>query len=110
MNFWSTGTGENTLSLPLGDAVASTKDNLLIFKGKMGAPVFWEYNINLSDEDFISFFLLAKNPNTVEFMLNSPNRIRVFFSIAMSSVKFTLMTIPRLLKYMLMPKPKAVAK
>lgn len=110
MNFWSTGTGQSTLSLPLGDAVASTKDNLLIFKGKMGAPVFWEYNINLSDEDFISFFLLAKNPNTVEFMLNSKNRIRVFFSIAMSSVKFTFMTIPRLLKYMLMPKPKAVAK
>lgn len=110
MKFWSTGTGENTLSLPLGDAVASTKDNLLIFKGKMGAPVFWEYNINLSDEDFVSFFLLAKNPNTVEFMLNSKNRIRVFFSIAMSSVRFTLMTIPRLLKYMLMPKPKAAAK
>ena len=110
MNFWSTGTGQSTLSLPLGDAEASTKDNLLIFKGKMGAPVFWDYTINLSDEDFISFFLLAKNHNTVEFMLNSKNRFRVFFSIAMSSVKFTLMTIPRLLKYMLMPKPKAVAK
>ena len=82
MKFWSTGTGQNTLDVSLVEADAVREGDHLIFKGKMGPPVFWEYTMKFSEEDFISFFAIAKDPKTVQFIVNSPNRWKLFFSMA----------------------------
>ena len=93
MEFWSTGTGQNVLSLPLGEGEAVLEDGLLVVKGKMGPPVFWEYTMSLNEEDFVSFFGLAKDPATALFLINSKNRLRVFYRITLASMKFVAMTV-----------------
>lgn len=104
MKFWSTGTGQNTLDVSLIEADAVREGDHLIFKGKMGPPVFWEYTMKFSEEDFISFFAIARDPKTVQFIVNSPNRWKLFFSMAVDATKFTLMTVPRLFKTIFFPK------
>ena len=78
----------------------------LVIKGKMGAPVFWDYTINLDADDFISFFTLAKDPNMVDFLVYSKNWWNLFFSVAISSFKFTLMSMIGILRNLLPGKRK----
>ena len=110
MNFWSTGTGESTLSLPLGDAVASTKDNLLIFKGKMGAPVFWEYKVTMTEADFVNFFsLITKGNGAVDFIIHSPNRWKIYYRVVKNVTTFLFLTALSIAK-MFLPKKKPLPK
>ena len=87
MNFWSKGLGKKTIDLYLGKGEAQKGVDRLYVKGRVEAPVSWEYIILLHDEDLADFFALLRDPAMADYVYRMPGRWRLLAQIAVGGLK-----------------------
>ena len=98
MIFWSQGLGENSLNIPIGDAEMVKEGDLIYIKGKMGAPVFWDFKVTLREEDLKDIFIVVQDPNTAGFLVNSENHWNIYLKIVKGALRFALTNVKGLVK------------
>ena len=86
MNFWSKGLGKRTIDLRLGKGEAHPGADHLYVKGRVEAPVSWEYIMALRGEDFVDFFALLREPAMADSIYRSPHRWRLLFGMIASGI------------------------
>lgn len=64
----------------LGEAVVHDKGSEMVIAGKMGAPVYWDYTITMTEQDLIDILGIASRKGTVSFLLGCENKGRLFKS------------------------------
>lgn len=111
MDLWSKGLGKRVLSLNLQEYEGVEKcDEGIIIKGVMGAPVFWEYKVTMTEDDFVNFFgLLTKGNGAVDFIIHSPNRWKIYYRVVKNVTTFLVLSALAVVK-MLLPGKKPVSK
>lgn len=77
MNFWSKGLGVKTIDLRLGKGAAHPGADHLYVKGRVEAPVSWEYIVALRGGDFVDFFALLRDPAMADAIYRAPDRWRL---------------------------------
>lgn len=77
MNFWSKGLGRRTIDLRLSAGEALNGGDKLYVRGRMEAPVSWEYIMRLRTDDLADFFELLRDPVLVDYVYGSPERWRL---------------------------------
>ncbi|MDD5222947.1 MAG: hypothetical protein PHE84_03080 [bacterium] len=110
MDLWSKGLGKRVLSLNLQEYEGVEKcDEGIIIKGVMGAPVFWEYKVTMTEADFVDFFsLLTKGNGAVDFIIHSPNRWKIYYRVVKNVTTFLLLSALAVVK-MVLPGKKQVS-
>jgi hypothetical protein len=106
MDLWSKGLGKRVLSLNLQEYEGVEKcDEGIIIKGVMGAPVFWEYKVTLTEADFVDFFsLITKGNGAVDFIIQSPNRWKIYYRVVKNVTTFLFLTALTIVKMFLLKK------
>ena len=87
MNFWSKGLGEKTIDLYLGKGEAQKGVDRLYVKGRMEAPVSWEYIMCLRGEDLADFFALLSDPAMADYVYHSPDRWRLIGKMVVGGLR-----------------------
>lgn len=111
MDLWSKGLGKRVLSLNLQEyeGVEKAEDGIVI-KGVMGAPVFWEYKVTMTEADFVDFFsLITKGNGAVDFIIQSPNRWKIYYRVVKNVTTFLVLSALAVVK-MLLPGKKQAPK
>jgi hypothetical protein len=98
MKLWSKGLGTKSVTMSLKDALVENAGSELLVKGKMGAPVFWDYTITMTEQDLVDILHIASRTDTVSYMLGCKSRRRVYSSAVKHASKVALKTVGGLFK------------
>ncbi len=105
MDLWSKGLGRLVLTIRLEersgmDVDAETQE--LVMSGTMGKPTYWDWSVNLDEEDVVDFLTFLKRPAPIRYMVQSPQRWEMLAAALGGVVLFTLRT----LRYMILGVPR----
>ena len=80
MNLWSKGLGRLVLDLCLSEhAETVAREDRVELRGTMGAPAYWNYAVQMQQEDALDLLLL-KQPAAASFMVVTEGRGRLLRS------------------------------
>ena len=74
MEVWSKGLGTSKLNLRLEKATVENHGDSVVFRGKMGPPVFWDFSITMTKQDLDDVLHVAAKDDTISFLLDTPGR------------------------------------
>jgi len=106
MQFWSKGLGKRTLELKLRNAKVIKSGNLLYLKGDLEEPVSWDYIMPIDSADLGEFLGLLGQPEVAEFLYRSPQRGRLYLSLAKGGLRFVGLLVARIIKDVRAPGPE----
>jgi hypothetical protein len=87
MELRSKGLGKKSVTMCLGEARVEDTGSTMVVAGKMGAPVYWEYTITMTEQDLIDILGIASKRGTVSFLLGCENKGRLFKSAIVEGSK-----------------------
>ncbi len=93
MKLWSKGLGTKTVTMSLKEARVENTGTEMLVKGKMGAPVYWDYTITMSEQDLIDILDIAARKDTVGFMLDCKSRRKVYSSAVTKATRIAFGTV-----------------
>jgi hypothetical protein len=98
MILWSKGLGKLVLGMRLEERSGmGVRDELIVIDGTMGAPTFWDYAVNLDDEDVVDFITFLSQPVPVRFLVSAPRRGEIFWASLVGIGCFVRRTLYRFL-------------
>lgn len=112
MDLWSKGLGKRVLSMDWAqyEGIDIEGDSLVV-KGVLGAPVFWNYTVTLTEQDYIDFFrLITKDTGTVDFVIHSKKRWSIYFRVVRKVTKFLWMAFWAIIKSFFVRKKTALSQ
>jgi len=75
MDLWSKGLGRLVLTLRLSERTGlDVEQHDLVMKGTMGKPTYWDWAVNLDDDDVVDFLLFLQRPAPVRYIVESEQR------------------------------------
>jgi len=87
MQFWSKGLGKKTINLYLSKGETIASGGQLYVKGRMEAPVDWDYIMPLQGDDIIDFFDLLKDPTIPAYIHRSPRRWQLYGAMLVQGLR-----------------------
>ena len=73
MALWSKGLGRLVLTMRLSERETMQPEaGELVMRGTMGEPTYWNWAVNLGEEDVLDFLVLLRQPAVVGYMIRSP--------------------------------------
>jgi hypothetical protein len=93
MNFWSKGLGKKTIDLYLGKGEPQKGVERLYVKGRMEAPVSWEYIMCLRGEDLEDFFALLREPAMADYFYHSPDRWELLRKMVLGGLRVAYLIV-----------------
>lgn len=98
MNLWSKGLGRLVLDLRLSErAEMVANDDRVEVRGTMGEPVYWNYAVQMQQEDVLDLLVLLKQPAAVRFLVGSEGRGRLLVSALGGALHFAWGIVSRML-------------
>lgn len=88
MKLWSKGLGTKTLVLHLGEGVPRCSAEGLLILGKIKEPVWWDYQITMTDKDITDLFSVAVNRETVVYLQGIERPWRLLGTLVVAMGKF----------------------
>jgi hypothetical protein len=89
MNLWSKGLGRLVLDLRLSErAETVAREDRVELRGTMGEPVYWNYAVQMQQEDVLDLLVLLKQPAAVSFMVGTRGRWRLLRSALGGALHF----------------------
>jgi hypothetical protein len=64
------------------------QDARLVMKGTMGKPTFWDWSVELDEQDVVDFVVLLSRPEVVRFLVDDPRRWQLLRTAARGAVLF----------------------
>ncbi|MCL5734349.1 MAG: hypothetical protein M1274_01970 [Actinobacteria bacterium] len=77
MELRSKGLGKKSVTMCLGEAEVTDTGKAMVVSGKMGAPVYWEYTITMTEQDLVDILGIVSKKGTASFFLGCENKGRV---------------------------------
>jgi hypothetical protein len=78
MILWSKGLGKLVLSMRLSERSGmGVRDKHIVIDGTMGSPTFWDYAVNLAEDDVVDFIGLLNQPMPVRLLVTTPKRMSI---------------------------------
>jgi hypothetical protein len=74
MELRSKGLGKKSVTMCLGEARVEDTGTTMVVAGKMGAPVYWEYTITMTEQDLIDILGIVSKKGTVSFLLGCKSK------------------------------------
>jgi hypothetical protein len=106
MDLWSKGLGRLVLTIRLSERRGMGLDEEeLVMKGTMGKPTYWDWAVNLDDEDVVDFLLFLKRPAPIRFIVESSDRWRMLRTALEGALLFTLRSV----RYLIFGVPASAA-
>ena len=98
MDLWSKGLGRLVLQIRLSERseMVAEKERLAM-RGTMGAPTFWDYAVNLQEDDVLEFVQLLKQPAPVRFLTNGSRRKAILRTALSGAMLFAWYSLRRFL-------------
>lgn len=90
MEIWSKGLGARKLNLRIGEGTVKDCGHSMVVKGKMGAPVWWDYSITMTDEDIRDILQVAAQRGTIDFLFGAEKRTSIYFTGVKQVTKIVL--------------------
>jgi hypothetical protein len=98
MILWSKGLGKLVLSMRLSERSGmGVRDEQIVIDGTMGSPTFWDYAVNLSEDDVVDFIGLLNQPLPVRLLVTSPKRLSILWASLVGIGCFVRRTLFRFL-------------
>ena len=98
MILWSKGLGKLVLSMRLSERSGmGVRDGSIVIDGTMGSPTFWDYAVNLSEDDVVDFIQLLNQPMPVRLLVTTPKRMSILWTSLVGIVCFVRRTLFRFL-------------
>jgi hypothetical protein len=102
MDLWSKGLGRLVLTIRLSERRGMGLDEEdLVMKGTMGKPTYWDWAVNLKDEDVVDFLRFLKRPAPIRFIVESADRWTMLRTALEGALLFALRSI----RYMIFGVP-----
>ena len=98
MDLWSKGLGRLVLQIRLSERseMVPQKERLAM-RGTMGAPTFWDYAVNLQEDDVLDFVHLLKQPAPVRFLTGGSKRAVILRTALSGAILFAWYSLRRFL-------------
>jgi len=94
VDLWSKGLGRLVLRMRLSErSEMDAEAGDLVMKGTMGKPTFWDWSVNLTEQDVVDFIVLLKRPEVVRYLVESPSRWGMLRSAARGAIVFAWHTL-----------------
>ena len=106
MDLWSKGLGRLVLTIGLRERSATTVDDeskQLVMQGTMGKPTYWDWSVNLDEEDVVDFLVFLQRPAPVRYIVRSSQRWQMLRVALVGGALFAL----RSARYSIFGVPKA---
>jgi len=98
MILWSKGLGRLVLSMRLSERSGmGVRDGHIVIDGTMGAPTFWDYAVNLGEDDVVDFIGLLSQPMPVRLLVKTPKRMSILAAALVGIGCFVRRTLFRFL-------------
>ena len=98
MILWSKGLGKLVLSMRLSERSGmGIRDEHVVIDGTMGAPTFWDYAVNLDENDVVDFIGLLNQPMPVRLLVTTPKRLSILWAALVGIGCFVRRTLFRFL-------------
>jgi hypothetical protein len=93
MDIWSKGLGRLVLQMRLSERSDMKVEGAdLVMRGTMGKPTFWDWSVNLGEEDVVDFLVLLKRPEMVRYLVEDPARWTLLRAAAKGALFFAWQT------------------
>ncbi|MBW2287629.1 MAG: hypothetical protein JRG80_01210 [Deltaproteobacteria bacterium] len=98
MILWSKGLGKLVLSMRLSERSGmGVRDQQIVIDGTMGSPTFWDYAVNLAENDVVDFIGLLNQPLPVRLLVTNPKRLSILWASLIGIGCFVRRTLFRFL-------------
>ena len=98
MILWSKGLGKLVLSMRLSERSGmGVRGEHIVIDGTMGAPTFWDYAVNLGEDDVVDFIGLLNQPMPVRLLVTTPKRFSILWGALLGIGFFVRRTLYRFL-------------
>jgi hypothetical protein len=98
MILWSKGLGKLVLSMRLSERSGiGVRDENIVIDGTMGSPTFWDYAVNLGEDDVVDFIQLLNQPMPVRLLVTTPKRMSILWASLVGIGCFVRRTLFRFL-------------
>jgi hypothetical protein len=98
MILWSKGLGKLVLSMRLSERSGmGVRDKHIVIDGTMGSPTFWDYAVNLAENDVVDFIGLLNQPMPVRLLVTTPKRTSILWASLIGIGCFVRRTLFRFL-------------
>jgi hypothetical protein len=98
MILWSKGLGKLVLSMRLSERSGmGVRDEHVVIDGTMGSPTFWDYAVNLAEDDVVDFIGLLNQPMPVRLLVTTPKRSSILRAALVGIGCFVRRTLYRFL-------------
>lgn len=102
MDLWSKGLGRRVLNMRLDERTEMVpEDGELVIRGTMGAPTYWDYTVQLDEDDVSEFLEFLSRPASVKYILNAKSRWAILGAALSGAVLFAM----RALVALVIPPP-----
>jgi len=89
MDLWSKGLGRLVLDLRLAERTETVaQEDRVELRGTMGKPVYWNYAVQMQQEDVLDLLGLLKQPPAVSFIVGTQGRGRLLRSALGGALHF----------------------
>jgi hypothetical protein len=108
MDLWSKGLGRLVLTIRLNERSDTHLDDEtteLVMEGTMGTPTYWDWSVNLDEEDVVDFLTFLKRPAPIRYIVQSKERWQMLAAALGGITLFTLRT----LRFMIFGVPSEAA-
>ena len=98
MILWSRGLGKLVLSMRLSERSGmGIRDEHIVIDGTMDSPTFWDYAVNLDEDDIVDFIGLLNQPMPVRLLVTTPKRLSILRAALIGIGCFVRRTLYRFL-------------
>jgi hypothetical protein len=98
MELRSKGLGKKSVTMCLGEARVEDTGTTMVVAGKMGAPVYWEYTITMTEQDLIDILGIVSQKGTVSFLVGCKNKGKLIRSAMVEGSKLVIGFVTGLVK------------
>lgn len=95
MDLWSKGLGKLVLTMRLNerDDEMAIENKNLVMRGTMGKPTFWDWSVNIEEEDVVDFLIFLRQPAPIQYMVSSEDRWAMLRTALQGAIIFAIRTL-----------------